>query len=105
MDQNLYDSICQEVNETDKSMFDQIDTQPLTWSQKTLDTLEKKVEKLWVHDLFVSPALKKLPDISDEDIEHDCNLLNFNKDDLDSNNYEKEELSKNLKVLKCLNGL
>ena len=94
VDQNLYDSICQEVNETDKSMFDQIDTRPLTWSQKTLDTLEKKVEKLWVHDLFVSPALKKLPDISDEDIEHDCNLLNFNKDDLDSNNYEKEELSK-----------
>ena len=94
MDQNLYDSICQEVNETDKSMFDQIDTQPLIWSQKILDTLEKKVEKLWMHDLFVSPALKKLPDISDEDIEHDCNLLNFNKDDLDSNNYEKEELSK-----------
>lgn len=94
LDQNTYDSICLEINESDESIPDQIDTSSLTWSQKVKELLEGKIEKLWVDDLFVTPALKKIPEISDEDLFHDCSLLNLDKGEFESNKYEAEEISK-----------
>ena len=40
-------------------MFDHLDMEPMNWSQKINNSLDRKVDKLWVQDLFNSPALKK----------------------------------------------
>ena len=92
LDQNLYDSICEEINTIDKGMFDHLDMEPMNWSQKINNSLDRKVDKLWVQDLFNSPALKKHIEVSDDDLSHDFSLLNLNQEQFENQKYDRRNI-------------
>jgi len=57
------------------------------WSTEILARLETPVEYLWVHELvFVEPQMLKFPDLDNESIAHDFEMLNLHCDNLGDEN-------------------